>query len=226
MAKHSEYFVNFRHKEDNVTWWNDFNKLDDKDYGTVKWVNGKSHKIESWKFTDNGKLKDEKGNIVNPKSPAVQSVLYEEVHFQKAKAKLKKSGGKLSHSEKVYLDSEQAIFIANGLTTASQTASDDIKKNAELVKEKASELFAKTKVMPPGITDLSPEELADTYSEGGVREDTIVTPIETFFDEKVTNAQEITTSYINLQKQIESGVQKLLEEDSKLAGEFKEWSQY
>lgn len=43
---------------------------------------------------------------------------------------------------------------------------------------------------------------------------------------KVTNAQEITTSYINLQKQIESGVQKLLEEDSKLAGEFKEWSQY
>lgn len=47
MAKHPEYFVNFRHKEDNVTWWNDFNKLDDKDYGTVKWVNGKSHKIES-----------------------------------------------------------------------------------------------------------------------------------------------------------------------------------
>lgn len=60
MAKHPEYFVNFRHKEDNVTWWNDFNKLDDKDYGTVKWVNGKSHKIESWKFTDDGKLKDEK----------------------------------------------------------------------------------------------------------------------------------------------------------------------
>lgn len=109
---------------------------------------------------------------------------------------------------------------------ASQTASDDIKKNAELAKEKASELFAKTKVMPPGITDLSPEELADAYSAGGVREDTIVTPIETFFDEKVTNAQEITTSYTNLQKQIESGVQKLLEEDSKLAGEFKEWSQY
>ncbi len=80
--------------------------------------------------------------------------------------------------------------------------------------------------MPPGITDLSPEELADAYSTGGVREDTIVTPIETFFDEKVTNAQEITTSYTNLQKQIESGVQKLLEEDSKLAGEFKEWSQY
>lgn len=89
MAKHPEYFANFRHKEDNVTWWNDFNKLDDKGYGTVKWVNGKSHKIESWKFTDDGQLKDEKGNIVNPKSPAVQSVLYEEVHFQKAKAKLK-----------------------------------------------------------------------------------------------------------------------------------------
>lgn len=65
MVKYFEYFVNFWYKEDNVIWWNDFNKLDDKDYGIVKWVNGKSYKIESWKFIDDGKLKDEKGNIVN-----------------------------------------------------------------------------------------------------------------------------------------------------------------
>lgn len=67
MKENPHLFLNYRQKNDDVTKWNDFNSKwgNSDDFGTIVWVDGNSHKLNSWTFDEKiGQLKisDSLGN--------------------------------------------------------------------------------------------------------------------------------------------------------------------
>ncbi len=143
--------------------------------------------------------------------------------FYKDKKKFQKSGKGLNSHEKIFLDAEQATVISSGLVSTAQTAYDEIKSSADKANEEAEELFNTTLEMPFGVTELNETELAEAYEIGQVTKESIVTKTAEYFKEKVSHAGEQVTAYTNLKNDIEKGIASMLEKDSELAGDFKEW---
>lgn len=77
--------------------------------------------------------------------------------------------------------------------------------------------------MPFGITELTEAELAEAYAEGDVTYENIGTKTDSYFDKKVTKAEELVTTYTTLKSDIQSGVETMLSKDSELTGDFKAW---
>lgn len=60
MKNNPHLFLNYRQKNDDVTKWNDFNSSwgNSDDFGTIVWIDGSSHKLDSWDFDEKtGQLK-------------------------------------------------------------------------------------------------------------------------------------------------------------------------
>ena len=65
--------------------------------------------------------------------------------------------------------------------------------------------------------------MATAYSAGGVSRTTIVDDLDYYFYPKIKKAEKLAEDFQNLEKQIADGVQKTLDNDKELAGNFKEW---
>ncbi len=139
-----------------------------------------------------------------------------------AKAKEALASGGYTSGEELFLDSEHALTISSGLHEVANAGQEEIRSIVRKAHQKAEKIVASTYQVPFGFI-LSSTEVATAYSAGGVSRTTIVDDLDHYFYPKIKKAEKLAEDFQNLEKQIADGVQKTLDNDKELAGNFKEW---
>ena len=186
------------------------------------WDHVAQHMWGGYVFNEDGSLRIKKDTSSFEKRYSsgldkVSSGLY---YYAKAKEALA-SGGYTS-GEELFLDSEHALTISSGLHEVANAGQEEIRSIVRQAHQKAEKIVASTYQVPFGFI-LSPTEVATAYSDGGVSRTTIVDDLDHYFYPKIKKVEKLAEDFQSLEKQIADGVQKKLEDDKELAGNFKEW---
>lgn len=173
-------------------------------------------------FNEDGslKIKNDRSSFEKRYSSGLDKVSSGLYDYAKAKDALA-SGGYTS-GEKLFLDSEQALTISSGLHEVANAGHEEICSIVHKAHQEAEKIVASTYHVPFGFI-LSPTEVATAYSDGGVSRTTIVDDLDHYFYPKIKKSEKLAEDFQSLEKQIADGVQKKLEDDKELAGNFKEW---
>ena len=173
-------------------------------------------------FNEDGslKIKNDRSSFEKRYSSGLDKVSSGLYNYVKAKETLA-SGGYTSNEE-IFLDSEHALTISSGLHEVANAGHEEIRSIVRKAHQKAEKIVASTYQVPFGFI-LSPTEVATAYSDGGVSRTTIVDDLDHYFYPKIKKAEKLAEDFQSLEKQIADGVQKKLEDDKELAGNFKEW---
>ena len=142
--------------------------------------------------------------------------------FNYAKAKEALASGGYTRGEEIFLDSEQALTISSGLHEVANAGHEEIRSIVRNAHQKAEKIVASTYQVPFGFI-LSPTEVATAYADGGVSRTTILDDLDHYFYPKIKKSEKLAEDFQSLEKQIADGVQKTLDNDKELAGNFKEW---
>ena len=142
--------------------------------------------------------------------------------YSYAKAKETLASGGYTSGEELFLDSEHALTISSGLHEVANAGQEEIRSIVRQAHQKAEKIVASTYQVPFGFI-LSPTEVATAYSDGGVSRTTILDDLDHYFYPKIKKAEKLAEDFQSLEKQIADGVQKTLDNDKELAGNFKEW---
>ena len=124
--------------------------------------------------------------------------------------------------EQLFLDSEQAKIAASGICRIVTEEMDIIKNIYNRGIQDASEVFASCSNAPWGFI-LSSYETEVAYSEGGLNYETTIGIIQNRFHPVVDKAKQLEKDFTDLEKQIQNGIQKKLDEDRELASKFSQW---
>ena len=124
--------------------------------------------------------------------------------------------------EQLFLDSEQAKIVASGICRIVTEEMDIIKNIYNRGIQDASEVFASCSNVPWGFI-LSPYETEVAYSEGGLTYETTIGIIQNRFHPVVDKVKQLEKDFTDLEKQIQNGIQKKLDEDRELASKFSQW---
>lgn len=180
------------------------------------------HMWGGYVFNEDGSLRIKKdtSSIEKRYSSGLDKVSSGLYYYAKAKEALA-SGGYTS-GEELFLDSEHALTISSGLHEVANTGQEEIRSIVRKAHQKAEKIVASTYQVPFGFI-LSPTEVATAYSDGGVSRTTIVDDLDHYFYPKIKKAEKLAEDFQSLEKQIADGVQKTLDNDKELAGNFKEW---
>ena len=180
------------------------------------------HMWGGYVFNEDGSLRIKKdtSSIEKRYSSVLDKVSSGLYYYAKAKDALA-SGGYTS-GEELFLDSEHALTISSGLHEVANAGQEEIRSIVRKAHQKAEKIVASTYQVPFGFI-LSPTEVATAYSDGGVSRTTIVDDLDHYFYPKTKKAEKLAEDFQSLEKQIADGVQKTLDNDKELAGNFKEW---
>ena len=180
------------------------------------------HMWGGYVFNEDGslKIKNDRSSFEKRYSSGLDKVSSGLYSYAKAKEALA-SGGYTSNEE-IFLDSEQALTISSGLHEVANAGQEEIRSIVRKAHQKSEKIVASTYQVPFGFI-LSPTEVAIAYSDGGVSRTTIVDDLDHYFYPKIKKAEKLAEDFQSLEKQIADGVQKKLEDDKELAGNFKEW---
>lgn len=226
MRDNPELFINYRNTRDMTTFLNDGNwqLWAGEDFGTIVWVEGSSHNIFDWEFDENGYL------IVQGDLAEQGLVRRKQIEKQAAMllrglstlaAKLKASGGGLSSSEKIFLDSSEALIILSNAATLMQTGLDGATKIYQEAIAEAESLWQDTLQRAQGIgTELTYSEVLEALEIGGASEDVIVGEPMEYYTTKMAKAKEMYTSFDNLIEEIKGSIAKLVATDQELASQL------
>ena len=173
-------------------------------------------------FNEDGslKIKNDRSSFEKRYSSGLDKVSSGLYNYVKAKETLA-SGGYTSNEE-IFLDSEHALTISSGLHEVANAGHEEIRSIVRKAHQKAEKIVASTYQVPFGFI-LSPTEVATAYSDGGVSRTTILDDLDPYFYPKIKKSEKLAEDFQSLEKQIADGVQKKLEDDKELAGNFKEW---
>ena len=173
-------------------------------------------------FNEDGslKIKNDRSSFEKRYSSGLDKVSSGLYNYAKAKEALA-SGGYTSNEE-IFLDSEQALTISSGLHEVANAGQEEIRSIVRKAHQKAEKIVASTYQVPFGFI-LSHTEVAIAYSDGGVSRTTIVDDLDHYFYPKIKKSEKLAEDFQSLEKQIADGIQKKLEDDKELAGNFKEW---
>ena len=173
-------------------------------------------------FNEDGslKIKNDRSSFEKRYSSGLDKVSSGLYNYAKAKEALA-SGGYTSNEE-IFLDSEQALTISSGLHEVANAGQEEIRSIVRKAHQKAEKIVVSTYQVPFGFI-LSPTEVATAYSDGGVSRTTILDDLDHYFYPKIKKSEKLAEDFQSLEKQIADGVQKKLEDDKELAGNFKEW---
>ena len=173
-------------------------------------------------FNEDGslKIKNDRSSFEKRYSSGLDKVSSGLYNYAKAKEVLA-SGGYTSNEE-IFLDSEHALTISSGLHEVANAGHEEIRSIVRKAHQKAEKIVASTYQVPFGFI-LSPTEVATAYSDGGVSRTTILDDLDHYFYPKIKKSEKLAEDFQSLEKQIADGVQKTLDNDKELAGNFKEW---
>ncbi|EID26896.1 MULTISPECIES: Mbeg1-like protein [Streptococcus] len=174
------------------------------------------HMTYGYRLDKDGKIKI----LSNTSTVAYNSFLIKMESFKRLKKSLSSDG--FTSDERIFLDSEQAKLTASGICHIVTEELDVLKKIYNEGVQDASEVLVSCSNVPWGFT-LSPYETEVAYSDGGVTYETTVGVIQKRFTPVLDTAKQLEKDFTDLEKQIQNGIQKKLDEDKALANEFKQW---
>ncbi|MEY8539051.1 hypothetical protein AALM99_11540 [Lactococcus muris] len=230
MKSHSDWFINYRKKNDSVTVWNDFNSelLNSEDYGTIVWLDGDSHDLADWKF-------DKSGMVKLPKSSAMtaarikQSQTLLNVKFSQAMFRLKylranffESGGGLSSSEKIYLDSAQALAIVSTARAEFNLALSKVMKLYQNGIKEQEKLWEETVREARELGDyLEDWEVYEALEEAGFTHEAIVDTPTQIYQYKLSQVKQTSEKFKSLEHETKGKISELVARDKELAQQLK-----
>ena len=123
----------------------------------------------------------------------------------------------LSRAELIALDSEQALVVASGLSTTSSATVDLIAAKGTSAVDKALTVYKSLGDVPFGFL-LSSDEVRATYNECNINYGTIVEAVDSHCRTVKKTANEVATSFANLETKIKSGIEQTVQKDKELQG--------
>ena len=174
------------------------------------------HMTYGYRLDKDGKIKI----LSNTSTVAYNNFLIKMESFKRIKKSLAADG--FTSNEQIFLDSEQAKLTASGICYIVTEELGVLKKIYNDGVQDASEVLVSCSNVPWGFI-LSPYETEVAYSDGGVTYETTIGVIQKRFTPVLDTAKQLEKDFTDLEKQIKNGIQKKLDEDEKLANEFKQW---
>ena len=174
------------------------------------------HMTYGYRLDKDGKIKI----LSNTSTVAYNSFLIKMEGYKTLKNILSSDG--YTAGEQLFLDSEQAKIAASGICRIVTEEMDIIKNIYNRGIQDASEVFASCSNVPWGFI-LSSYETEVAYSEGGLNYETTIGIIQNRFHPVVDKVKQLEKDFTDLEKQIQNGIQKKLDEDRELASKFSQW---
>lgn len=224
MKNNPELFRNYRHINDGTTKLidgNDLGKIGDG-YGSIIWLEGDSHGIADWDFDENGNVISDGKEAKMLRKEHLENYLARSIWGISALAnKFKSSHGGMSSSEKIYIDSSEALlFLESAAQLMAEGLSLVVKAYEESIKD-AEELWNQTikhaQAFGVHLTDF---EVIEALEAGGASHAIIVEEPVTYYEENILNAKTLAEGYNSLISEVQSGIEKLVASDQELASQI------
>jgi Putative lipase essential for disintegration of autophagic bodies inside the vacuole len=222
-VSHPELLLNYRHEGDLLS------DIDSKALringatGTTVWTKStqpghglKTHNLSTFVFNQAGKIKivpnlNEDLNLYQGKLTALKSL---------AKS-MAKSGGKMHHSEKIFLDVAEALAMSASLTKMATDGLDQIIKECHTAIDSFDPIWQDTiKTATSFAEHCSHAEIMAALADGGATKKTMVDDPTAEFTAKIKQARKIKEDYVTLGKNVKAAVNKVVADDQELAQEF------
>lgn len=123
----------------------------------------------------------------------------------------------LSKAELIALDSEQALAVASGISTAVTAANTLIDARVRSAVKKSMDLYGSLGDVPFGFL-LSSDEVRATYNECGVNYGSVVEVVDSHCQTVSSTANKLATSFVQLETKIKSGIAEIVQKDKEIEG--------
>ncbi|EOI02654.1 hypothetical protein UAY_00901 [Enterococcus moraviensis ATCC BAA-383] len=177
------------------------------------------HMWGGYQYDSNGNLSVPEGKMIAIRTAQTKIFIKDQLGtLGKLAAKLRASGGGLSSSEEIFLDSQCVLAIANGVYQLVQQAIQDLAKEYDTQITEIEELWDDTLEIARNIgSHLNDSEMIEALSAGGCTKQTLVTQPVTDLKDKFSEIKSIGADYVSLVDQIKAGVEEQLAADQDLA---------
>ncbi|HFR3866683.1 TPA: Mbeg1-like protein [Streptococcus suis] len=174
-----------------------------------------------WNADGSLKVKEGSSKLEQHYSNALHHVSSEMYHYATLKATLSRGG--FSSRETIYLDSEQARILAQGLVKVAETTHQTLEKETTSTLTEVNEVYSSLGNVPFGFI-LSPDEVRQAYSSAGVDYHSLVGDSTNQVEKFVTRSNQLKKDLVDLESQIQAGIEQKVTEDQTLAQRIQEWT--
>lgn len=174
-----------------------------------------------WNTDGSLKVKEGSSKLEQHYSNALHHVSSEMYHYATLKATLSRGG--FSSRETIYLDSEQARILAQGLVKVAETTHQTLEKETTSTLTEVNEVYSSLGNVPFGFI-LSPDEVRQAYSSAGVDYHSLVGDSTNQVEKFVTRSNQLKQDLVDLESQIQAGIEQKVTEDQTLAQRIQEWT--
>ena len=144
-----------------------------------------------------------------------------EIQIKKSRFKVNDIGKSftngLSKAELIALDSEQALAVASGISTAVTAANTLIDARVKSAVKQSMDLYGSLGDVPFGFL-LSSDEVRATYNECGVNYGSVVEVVDSHCQTVSSTANKLATSFVQLETKIKSGIAEIVQKDKEIEG--------
>ena len=144
-----------------------------------------------------------------------------EIQIKKSRFKVNDIGKSftngLSKAELIALDSEQALAVASGISTAVTAATTLIDARVKSAVKQSMDLYGSLGDVPFGFL-LSSDEVRATYNECGVNYGSVVEVVDSHCQTVSSTANIIADSFVELETKIKSGIAEIVQKDKEIEG--------
>lgn len=123
----------------------------------------------------------------------------------------------LSKEELIALDSEQALAVASGISTAVTAANTLIDARVRSAVKQSMDLYGSLGDVPFGFL-LSSDEVRATYNECGVNYGSVVEVVDSHCQTVSSTANILADSFVELETKIKSGIAEIVQKDKEIEG--------
>lgn len=144
-----------------------------------------------------------------------------EIQLKKSRFKVNDIGKSftngLSKAELIALDSEQALAVASGISTAVTAATTLIDARVKSAVKQSMDLYGSLGDVPFGFL-LSSDEVRATYNECGVNYGSVVEVVDSHCQTVSSTANILADSFVELETKIKSGIAEIVQKDKEIEG--------
>ncbi|MBN7275022.1 hypothetical protein GNF18_07720 [Ligilactobacillus pobuzihii] len=220
---HPEMLLNYRHEGDLLSDTDSKALRVNGATGTTIWTKSTkpddvlgTHNLKTFVFNQTGKIKtvpnlNEDLNLYQGKLTAIKSLA----------RSMAKSGGKMTHSEKIFLDVAEALAMSASLTKMATDGLDQIIKECHTAINSFDPIWQDTiKAATSFAEHCNHAEVMAALADGGATKKTMVDDPTAEFTAKIKQAQKIKADYVTLGQNVKAAVNKVVADDQELAQGF------
>ncbi|MBO4138149.1 triacylglycerol lipase, partial [Streptococcus suis] len=119
--------------------------------------------------------------------------------------------------------SEQARILAQGLVKVAETTHQTLEKETTSTLTEVNEVYSSLGNVPFGFI-LSPDEVRQAYSSAGVDYHSLVGDSTNQVEKFITRSNQLKQDLVDLESQIQAGIEQKVTEDQTLAQRIQEWT--